>query len=628
MARTFAQENARLRREIVLLRKAGEQRTAALFDAVHVKGPDVASASTVILNDPYCDITGTTTITAIGERPIGDIRRVCFKGILTLTHNATSLILPGAANITTRVNDQAELVSLGSGNWQVTKYVTSSGPPPGLFLDDIQLYQGSVESSADMDLTIGTSANQGEYVEVTNGNYPSVATTIETIAAQAAGNVRKIIFPPGEGYLPILCGDGTLESIIIPGVTEGENLWLSENDVVEITADPAGAGWQVTNYFPGNWSSRIYRWPTPGLRISPSNAVNTAQSSGSSCRTVGVYPYKTGMVPLLSTNQPGYLYRVPSDASLNIKTYDATQSGTTTNGSAVVTGLTNTDQLIAGMSVVGTNIPVGATILSINSATQITLSANATGSATTSLTITIPASKAVDLFLINTMDQVTQTTPTGTMAVRFGSLWTSGTSRTDAIEATTYPGLYVNTNIISANANRQIPAAKGIYIGTVYMTSTAGQFEDTNTKRFIWNAYNRLPRKLKVTDTTDSWSYTTATWRQANNSAANQVEWIVGLSEDLVDLRVHGLANNATNNVNVATGIGIDSKNVNSADVYGGSALTTGMSVIPAQYIGYPGIGYHYGAWLEISAATGTTNWRGDNGLTYQQSGMIGTVWC
>jgi hypothetical protein len=46
---------------------------------------------------------------------------------LTLTHNATSLILPGNANITTANNDRYEARSLGGGNWIVTKYVYANG---------------------------------------------------------------------------------------------------------------------------------------------------------------------------------------------------------------------------------------------------------------------------------------------------------------------------------------------------------------------------------------------------------------------------------------------------------------------------------------------------------------------
>jgi hypothetical protein len=53
--------------------------------------------------------------------------------------------------------------------------------------------------------------------------------------------------------------------------------------------------------------------------------------------------------------------------------------GSTTSGSAVVTGLSSTTGLVAGMNVrAATGIPGGTTIASVDSASQITLSANAT----------------------------------------------------------------------------------------------------------------------------------------------------------------------------------------------------------------------------------------------------------
>src|ERR1019366_991783 len=56
-------------------------------------------------------------------------------------------------------------------------------------------------------------------------------------------------------------------------------------------------------------------------------------------------------------------------------------TGSTTNGSAVITGLASTTSLTAGMSVTGNGIPAGATILSVNSPTSVTLSTNATATA-------------------------------------------------------------------------------------------------------------------------------------------------------------------------------------------------------------------------------------------------------
>ncbi len=90
----------------------------------------VASATSTAIGaaaSENVDISGTTTITGFGTIAEGINRKGRFTGILTLTHNATSLILPGAANITTAPDDRYEARSLGAGNWIVTKYERANG---------------------------------------------------------------------------------------------------------------------------------------------------------------------------------------------------------------------------------------------------------------------------------------------------------------------------------------------------------------------------------------------------------------------------------------------------------------------------------------------------------------------
>lgn len=85
----------------------------------------IASAGTTDLGSVASQnvtVTGTTTITSFGTVAAGTFRRVTFSGALTLTHNATSLILPTGTNITTVAGESLEAVSLGSGNWRVTSY--------------------------------------------------------------------------------------------------------------------------------------------------------------------------------------------------------------------------------------------------------------------------------------------------------------------------------------------------------------------------------------------------------------------------------------------------------------------------------------------------------------------------
>jgi cytoskeletal protein CcmA (bactofilin family) len=94
------------------------------------KGSDIASAGTTDLSTAtgdFVDVTGTTTITALGTVTAGVERVVRFTGALTLTHNSTSLILPTSTNITTADGDTATFRSLGSGNWKCINYQRQDG---------------------------------------------------------------------------------------------------------------------------------------------------------------------------------------------------------------------------------------------------------------------------------------------------------------------------------------------------------------------------------------------------------------------------------------------------------------------------------------------------------------------
>ena len=107
--------------------KAGDTLIGALNEA-HIA--TLASAATVAIGAATANtitITGTTTITAFDTIAAGAVRRLVFAGALTLTHNATSLILPSGASITTAAGDVAEFVSLGSGNWRCFNYMKANG---------------------------------------------------------------------------------------------------------------------------------------------------------------------------------------------------------------------------------------------------------------------------------------------------------------------------------------------------------------------------------------------------------------------------------------------------------------------------------------------------------------------
>src|SRR5438128_530412 len=81
-----------------------------------------AAASTAVA------ITGTTTITSFGAAA-NKIRFVRFAGALTLTHNATSLILLGGANRAAVAGDSGIYQSDGSGNWRERAFFSARTDP-------------------------------------------------------------------------------------------------------------------------------------------------------------------------------------------------------------------------------------------------------------------------------------------------------------------------------------------------------------------------------------------------------------------------------------------------------------------------------------------------------------------
>jgi hypothetical protein len=97
------------------------------------KGADVASATELLLlrDGNSVDVTGTTTITSIENTAdaigIGSHYTLQFDGILTLTHHATNLILPGGANITTAAGDIAVMYKYAAGDWRCVSYSKASG---------------------------------------------------------------------------------------------------------------------------------------------------------------------------------------------------------------------------------------------------------------------------------------------------------------------------------------------------------------------------------------------------------------------------------------------------------------------------------------------------------------------
>jgi hypothetical protein len=198
--------------------------------------------------------------------------------------------------------------------------------------------------------------------------------------------------------------------------------------------------------------------------------------------------------------------------------------------------------------------------------------------------------------------------------------WTNDTTRATAL--TTQDGVLVLTGSTGKR-----------YVGSFRTTTVAGQTEDSATKRFVYNYYNRVRRPLSKTDTTANWSYSLATIRQARATATNQVEIVNGVAEDVIAINATVQTTNSTNRANVLVTIGENSTTAGATGVVGGTnragvdGSNSVYATLVAQLVKVPPVGYSYYAWLEASEAAGTEVWYGAALLTGgAASGLSGWV--
>lgn len=83
--------------------------------------PDFATSGNVVT------VTGTGDADTLGTVQAGFIGFIHYGVAVTITHNATSRILPTGASITTAIGDCEIVLSLGSGNWRTLAYMRASG---------------------------------------------------------------------------------------------------------------------------------------------------------------------------------------------------------------------------------------------------------------------------------------------------------------------------------------------------------------------------------------------------------------------------------------------------------------------------------------------------------------------
>jgi hypothetical protein len=205
--------------------------------------------------------------------------------------------------------------------------------------------------------------------------------------------------------------------------------------------------------------------------------------------------------------------------------------------------------------------------------------------------------------------------------------WTDDATRATALSR--QDGIWVK----STDATRR-------YVGTMRTISTTAAIDDgggiitqTGGKRYVYNAANRLPRWLQVYDFTSSWNYSTATWRQANGAATNQVAFVDGLGESDLDVELTAHLDTSSSSAGGSIAIGLDQT---TDGFLSGSTvpnpfptLSSGIFAVDAAMKRNGGApGYHYLAWLETGNGTATVSWYGKvTGANARLSGLHARVW-
>lgn len=176
--------------------------------------------------------------------------------------------------------------------------------------------------------------------------------------------------------------------------------------------------------------------------------------------------------------------------------------------------------------------------------------------------------------------------------------WTSDTARATVLAY--QDGVLVK----SGDATRR-------YLGTLYSTGT-GTTEDSEANRFLWNYYNRVRRSMTKQGNAATWTYATSTWRQANNSSANQLNFVAGLAEDSVDATVEtaGFTSLSTTRV-FYVGVNLNSvvatPNSQARIDADNAKAVPGVATLRAA----PTAGKNYLAWMEYAAGADTQTFLG-----------------
>lgn len=293
---------------------AGGKMTGAFNEATAVTIATAATMSIGAVAANTLKTTGTVTVTSLGTGNDGDFRRVIFGGAGVLTHNATSLILPTAANITTAVDDVGEFISLGGSNWKCLNYGRKSGA--ALVSTDstkLPLVGGTMTGQLVEKLATAIASAATINISTANGNAVHITgTTGITAMTVASGNCVKLIF---DGILTIT-HNGT--SLILPGAA---NITTAAGDTCWVVGDGTNArilGFQRANGQPVNKNLLGYTeviYALAGTVIDPANG--SVQTKTLASNTTFTESIGDGQCVLLMLNPSTFTTTWPTTSWIN-----------------------------------------------------------------------------------------------------------------------------------------------------------------------------------------------------------------------------------------------------------------------------------------------------------------------
>lgn len=237
----------------------------------------------------YVHIVGTPpppaiNITSFGSLPRGSRFILCFDVAVTLVYNATTLKIPGSANITTAAGDCIMLISEEVGEWNVIGYFPGGGLPVGTITGvtaGTGLSGGGTAAVVTLNLANITPNPSGSF---TNADITVDAQgRITSASSGTTGGVTSV-----SGTSPIVSSGGTTPAISIPqanGTTDGyldsadwttfNNKQASGNYLTGITGDVTATG-------PGSASSTIASNAVTYGKIQNASAVSKLLGSNAS----------------------------------------------------------------------------------------------------------------------------------------------------------------------------------------------------------------------------------------------------------------------------------------------------------------------------------------------------------